>query len=717
MIIKELLSNKQDAIMYKCKKIWHNATSPALRSDALSAISQFMSIISQTSKRDNYISNFSAYTQTYSKQSPDAPGRVTVSDLTKYVKEVVKEREKKSEADYYKTQRENTLKSSNKLDPTDVGLPADFTGNINDAINYQLYEYEGRIWSKLFKGTGYADVSNFTMQYLYHIATDSDIAYRIVRVQNIFGEKKEIQLNTDDLVSAGSFKKMMARNGRFTFKGGEADLNRINEYLQKDETGLKMIDIMGYDIEHKFYAFGNGVLMLTGEKKFIKSDETGVVKTTTGTFYLPAFSSMYMLKRDQYKTEKNFVFRQKDSICFKEWSDVHAAVWGPKGYLAQLWLINSLFRDITFNNNTVGGTPILCLAGQPGSGKDTFSKGLLSIFGNAPSSINLGSQNSIKGFVRKFAQVRNGIVWLNEYKNNLDKSVIGAIKGIYDGDGYVRAQKSNDYQTDTTPINASCMLSGQDLPTIENALLSRTILCTFEKRENYSDVETQVFQKLQKMEQLGLSNVLFEILNQREHFEQTFDSVYARTLKDVYQLINDPLIDDRYIHTYALLLAMYECLKDQLQFPYGRDVLNVIVKDAVKSQYSISQSSNEVSKFWNIMEHLINSGIIRHGLHYRVKDGTIYVKTQDIYPFYVKEMRAQGDNTTLSQQALVLYFTNDKTTFIKYQKARIATKESTLMETRNSVWCHWFNYNQLCEKYNITLMDQRDGIDHAVTAG
>lgn len=636
----------------------------------------------------------------------EIPGKLGREDLKSYLKDFLSEKAKKEQIKQTIDQKVNA-----SLDLNSLNLPDDFEGDVADVLAFNVYQHNNRIFSKLPK-EGYMDVSNFSMQNLYHIATDGDAAYRIIRVKNVFGFERDIQINTDDLISTTAFKKVMARQGNFVFKGSDADLNRINEMLQKDETPLKYVDILGHDLDNDFYAFGNGVLDTGDTGEFLEADATGVVTTNRGSFYLPAFSKMFAHKRDLFQTEKNFLFRKKDTIRFKRWADVHAAVWAERGIFGQLWVINALFRDITIANNQTAGTPILCLAGQPGSGKDTFTKGLLRLFGNPPGSINLGGQSTVKGFMRKFSQIRNGVVWINEYKNNLDKHVIGSLKGIYDGDGYVRAVKSNDFQTDNTPINSAMLLSGQDMPTIENALLMRTVLLTFDKREKYTEIEMQMFDKLQAVEREGLSNVIHEILMHRSHVQQSFDAVYAKTLTELYALVNDRMIDDRYIHNYALLVSMYEMLKDKLDFPYNRSILNSVVVQQIKMQYQISQHSNEIAKFWQVVEHLVNTGLVRPGVHYRFAENKLFVRVQDIYPFYVKEMKAQSDMTTLSLQSLGLYFKNDTATYVGYQKQRIGVKGGGADISGDSQWCHVFNSSVLLDKYDITLRDHRMNADN-----
>src|SRR5690606_15180206 len=90
--------------------------------------------------------------------------------------------------------------------------------NAKDVHTYGFWESNGVYMSINLKGKHVA-ISNFTMRILFHVATSNEEAYRMIIIRNIHGFETDININTDDFVSAGSFKKVIARKGNFLWMG------------------------------------------------------------------------------------------------------------------------------------------------------------------------------------------------------------------------------------------------------------------------------------------------------------------------------------------------------------------------------------------------------------------------------------------------------------------------------------------------------------------
>lgn len=102
------------------------------------------------------------------------------------------------------------IKQDEKVE-TDDWLPGDLSDKEReDYKQYHFYAHQGRYWSFGTGGQLY-DVTNFTMEILYHVETSEEKAYRLIKIQNVYGHTRVIQMNTDDFVSVGAFKKVVAR--------------------------------------------------------------------------------------------------------------------------------------------------------------------------------------------------------------------------------------------------------------------------------------------------------------------------------------------------------------------------------------------------------------------------------------------------------------------------------------------------------------------------
>lgn len=736
-----------DAVTWKATMLWKTATNPDAAVVATTKIVSMLTCISNVMKRDAYATRISdvinegvksindeikdveseiktltkQYDKLKNKKHQDADeeaecnnirneiaslnGRkstlltqllpkLSTSDLKSYLKEEIERKEAELKK---KTKAEDRTKAA--LLNEDLGLPIDFDGDTSDVFHFGVYAYKGKYYSKNTKGF-YDEISNFTMKILFHTNTGTDAAYRLIVIKNVYGIEKTVNINTDEFVSVGTFKKVLARQGDFIFKGNDSDLSRLSEMLQQHERPTSLVDILGYNHRGQFYAWANGVIDMKDNQdgaEFHEVDDYGIVALRDRNYFIPALSKMYLDKDYLYQNEKRFFFTKDSKTSFNEWSDLHYKAYGPASIIGQCWIVSTLFRDFIFSQNNIRATPILNLNGQRGSGKGVFANSLLSLFGAPQPPIGLGSVSTPKGYQRKFAQYKNAVVWLDEYKNNINKTFVESLKQIYDGIGYTRAKMTNDFQTDDMPVNSSCLLSGQEMPTIEPALFSRVILIQFKPGKDRPEDVKIAFNRLKSMETNGISNITSEILSHRDAFVKKFPKAFSGKLKQFYQDIKNNDIDDRFIMNIAILSATFECLCDSLNFSFCQMDVDVVLIENLKNQFGIMQGNDDIGKFWQLVENLASQQLIVPGRHYKLhsKDNNLLcIKIQDIYPLYLKELRARGDNNVLSKPTLDYYLQCDTETYVGDKKARFGGQ---------SLNAKGFKYAELKKRYHIEL--------------
>jgi len=644
-----LLSLHQDAVQWKSARLWQNASDPDEQATAIEQITEMMICIPNETKRLQYI------------ELVQKDNRIKNQLLKKQVKEVLAAQEAKRQADIAKKKFEAQFTNAEE-----AGLAAGFKGNIHDALKYGIYELDGVYYSRAAKGADYP-VSNFTMKILYHVDTSDEAAFRLISVKNVWGFESFINLNTDDFVSLGQFKKVLARRGDYIFKGSDSDLSRLQELLQKDEVKTVYVRTLGWHKRGKFYGFANGIYC-ADTSAFIPTDEYGMIHHKSKTWFIPAVSKMYIDKDDQFVNEKKFIYKPPiNNFSFTQWAALFYKCYGSKSIPAILFYIGSLYRDIIMKQ--IQRFPILCLFGPPGAGKGQMAESLMSMFGEKQDQIMLGGASTVVGFMRKFAQFANAIVWLDEYKNNLPMKFIESFKNIYDGKGYERGKMTNDFTTESTPIHSSCILSGQDMPTIEPALFMRTVMISFEEGK-FSTEQRDAFQQLKEYEAAGLSFITTHLLQYREIIEKDFKERQLLIFKQLIKEVANVEIDDRMILNISVFLAFNDLLLHHINLPFTFKEAKMWLIENMQHQHTILAGNNDVAKFWQVVEALFHQDIIQEGRDFELKDGYIFLCLSKVHPHYLKEMRLRGDMNYLSKPTMEHYLQLDKTVFSEYKKMR-----------------------------------------------
>jgi hypothetical protein len=274
---------------------------------------------------------------------------------------------------------------------------------------------------------------------------------------------------------------------------------------------------------------------------------------------------------------------------------------------------------------------------------------------------------------------------MDEYKNNLQPKVIESLKNIFDRIGYERGKKDNTFNTESTPINSACVVSGQEMPTIENAFFTRCVLISLTET-NFSESQRAEFNKLQLLESRGLSGITVHLLRYRDLFEKQFKNIFEAEQKKLIKSVNNDEIDDRMFMNYAAIIATAELLSAHETFPFEIKDFKEQVKQSLLNQFSVLKGSDDASKFWDVVEHLFTHDRIKEGTHFVLKDGYLFIRIQDIYHDYAKALQERRDPNMLDKSTLDKYLESDRKTFVARIKKSFGGKYS---------WCFQFKYPAL----------------------
>jgi hypothetical protein len=431
ILVDYINQNTVDAVFFRTNDLFKKVDDADEFEKAVETTAELLAIV-KDAKREFYIN---AITKKYPVKS-------------KILKDAIKIAVENKKIQDKKTSSINGQQMEFDLD-TKIDLP-DGVDTLT-AMMFGVYEYGGKYYNIREK----REVTNFTMRTLYHVQTGDDTAYKIIELKTIVFNKSEvIRINTDDLCSVSSFKKIIARRHGFHFKGTDIDLIGISEKLSHDEEPTRFVKVLGYNKRGNFYAFANGIVDCNNnEYEFKPVDEYGIVKHQDYSLFIPAMSKIFAEKDDQFINDKKFIYIM-GQVKLKEWAKQFTRVYGKKGSAVIIFFISCMYRHIIYKAMQ-RRFPMVFLYGQRGSGKGTLMESALHLFGVPQDQLMLGGESTSKGFMRKLAQYCDAVVWLDEYKNNVKKEKIESLKNIYDGIGYERAKADNTFETTSTPIRTS----------------------------------------------------------------------------------------------------------------------------------------------------------------------------------------------------------------------------------------------------------------------
>lgn len=579
--------------------------------------------------------------------------------------------------------------------------------------------------------------SNFTMRPLFHIK-DAANPKRLYEITNEDGHKEIIELKQKELVSLSEFKCRVEGVGNFIWEGSDKELNKLKRFIYAKTDTAAEITQLGWQRDG-FYAFGNGVFC---DGKWVKADEYGIVKLAgRGNYYLPGASKIFASSRELFQFERRFIHTEMSSVSLRQFTEKLVEVFGDNAKIGMAFLLATLFKDVV--TSVTKSFPILNLFGPKGSGKSELGHSLMSFFiiKSDPANISTATQASLADIV---AQCANALVHLDEYKNTIELERREFIKGLWDGVGRSRMNMDRDKKREMTRVDSGIILSGQEMPTIDIAIFSRMLFCTFSSTK-FSWEEKAKFNELAEMRDLGCSHLTLEILKHRKKFEAEFSDNYRCALDDMQSSIGGEGVEDRIFRNWVVPLAAFRTLMGVLDLPFDYKNMLDISACAAVMQNKHCQHNNEVGRFWSDIDYLHQSGSILMDTDYKIRrikqfkgrgmsepmewkepKAVLYLSTKRAFMLYKQNAKNVGD-AKVSTDSLRFLLEHSKEYIGTANSVRfrcMANPSESVRQVTDSFgqkravqatrvdWALCFDYREIAEKYGVNLdVDADDGID------
>jgi DNA primase len=613
-----------------------------------------------------------------------------------------------------------TLRESSK--ETDEEMNCEYPDGVDTDLAKRtgFFEHRGKYY--FITKDGLYRASNFIMRPLLHIYSKTDNK-RLIEITNEHNYKRILELPSKNFVSVEQFQAAVYAEGNYIFFGNKVHFMKIVERISSDFPTANELKTLGWQREG-FYAFANGIF----NGKWQPTDELGITEHKKSKYYSPSFSAVYNDVReddDEYEDDRYFIW-QDNQVAFGTWTKLMKDVYGEKAIIAIAFLIASVFRDLIYEKYKI--FPHLFLFGEKQSGKSQLAWSLSNVFFNNLPAFNLNSGTQV-GFFRRLSRVKNCICWFDEYTNDIDEKRFQALKSAYDGMGHEKGKMTKDSRTEITKVNSSCVISGQYLPTRDdNALFTRSILLSFE-RKKYTDQEIRLYDQLKDLELKGLSSLIGSILKYREDVDKAYGMTFSSILEHLKDdlVTNNKAFDERLLRNFVSILTPVNIIMnttDPLDFNFTWERILDMAGEMISALSTQISSSEAVASFWNMVEFMLDSGLIKENVDFKIrnigdrqklidKNGKhieinfedqpqelLFIRFSKIHPLYMEAHRRQYGKNGVDQVSIVHYF--------KHHVAFMGTIESTRFDNTNTS-AFVFKYKELGCNLIRTISGQNEG--------
>jgi hypothetical protein len=199
-------------------------------------------------------------------------------------------------------------------------------------------------------------------------------------------------------------------------------------------------------------------------------------------------------------------------------------------------------------------------------------------------------------------------------------------------------------------VNCAIVYLGQEIPEQDDYALFNRSLSFFIPLKDYTPEDTQVYDDLKKREEKGLTNIVVEILNQREVLEknyyQTQIAIKDKLKKELQE--NSSRFVERILNSVSEYLAVFKIMLDYstLQFAFNYDTFYQASKTKLTKLSEMVQSANRLATFFQTITYLFNACKIEKGREFKIEERR---------EFRVRKSANETDDLILDKDTKVIF--------------------------------------------------------------
>jgi len=569
---------------------------------------------------------------------------------------------------------------------------------------YPLADKKGRFCSYMFRnntGGSFSSITDFYIKPVLHVydnENDNANNKRVIQLCHL-DSKLDRYVEWKSSVFAGLPKihENLVNEGPYNFFGNMEQYKRIWMTMSYGFRKCRAIRTFGQNPKG-FFAFGNAIYHKVGnEYKIEPVDELGLVSHNEENYYSPVFSKIRISEDSDNSTfnqARNLVYRDipiEKQISFAGWSDLMNRVYniGDNGKWAVLFAITCAFRDYIFEMRRY--FTALFFIGPTSSGKSQIAESIRNFYmADTTPAFNLNT-GSDAGFFMILESIRNVPVVMEEYNDrDISKAKFQGLKAAtLDGEGKIKVKDVNSKQLDSSAINASIILLGQEAAQQDDGALSnRCIMCDvpYRKGGDFTEEESVIFEKLKSHEKTGLSNILLEVLELRSIFEKKYLTILSEETRKLKESVRISVTNTegltRIINACALMTATCRLIEENaphLKLPFTYLEFLPVAEKKVLTQLERISSTNKLSTYFQTISTLITYDKIKIGREIKITPAikvtrmtsqkkmeevdlpmdtkVLYLDFMAVYSLY---QNAIGKDESLSRQSLISYFESNQ---------------------------------------------------------